>query len=334
MQIPNKIAGWELMKHVLGLVAFLTCLVVSMTQPMAQDYPSRPIRIIVGYGAGGSTDLATRIVAAHMEKTLKQPVLVENRLGGNGAVGTGAAFNSTPDGYTLTMTSGSILTVLPWTTDLGFDPLKLTFIGSVLESMYAQFVKGDSEWKTVEDMVKFMKDNPNKVVYANSGAFGLPDIGMAQLAKAVGGLQYRTMPTTGGAEQVLKLLSGDAQTQQNSATPTLSHIKTGAIRPVLIVSKSWPELEKMGVPLSSEKYGFTVRNLSSLAGPPGLPEPIRKRLEDALRDAVADPETRAKLDAIGELIEFKTGKEILDAATQVQAEQKVVGEILGRVLKK
>jgi len=157
---------------------------------------------------------------------------------------------------------------------------------------------------------------------------------MAQLARAVGGLQYRTLPTTGGAEQVLKLLSGDAHTQQNSATPTLQHIKSGAIRPVLIVSKSWPELERMGVPLSDKRYGFTVRNLSSLAGPPGLPEPIRQKLEDALRAAVKDGETREKLDKIGEFIEFKTGKEIFEAARTVQAEQKVVSEQLGKVLKK
>lgn len=320
-------------KQFIALAAFAAGLVLSV-EATAQTYPARPIRIVVGYGAGGSTDLATRIVATHMEKTLKQPITVENRTGGNGAVGTGAVFNAAPDGYTLTMTSGSILTVLPWTTELGFDPLKLTFVGSVLESMYAQFVKADSPWKTIDDLVKYTKENPNKIVYANSGAFGLPDIGMAQLAKAVGGLQYRTMPTTGGAEQVLKLLSGDAQTQQNSATPTLQHIKSGAIRPLLIVSKSWPELEQMGVPLSSKLYGFTVRNLSSLAGPPGLPEPIRQMLEDALRAAVADPDTRARLDNIGEFIEFKTGKEILAAAQEVQAEQKVIGEQLGKVLKK
>ncbi len=322
------------MRKTMALVVLLAASLVLSSAPRAADYPTRPIRIVVGYGAGGSTDLATRIVASHMEKTLGQPITVENRPGGNGAVGTGAVYNAEPDGYTLTMTSGSILTVLPWTAELGFDPLKLTFIGSVLESMYAQFVKGDSPWKTIDDMVKYMKENPNKVVYANSGAFGLPDIGMAQLAKAVGGLQYRTMPTTGGAEQVLKLLSGDAQTEQNSATPTLSHIRTGAIRPLLIVSKAWPELEKMGVPLSNSRYGFSVRNLSSLAGPPGLPEEIRKKLEDALRGAVADKETFARLENIGEFIEFKTGKEILEAARQVQAEQKVIGEELGKVLKK
>jgi tripartite-type tricarboxylate transporter receptor subunit TctC len=321
------------MKRLLtGLAAAAALLLAA--EAFAQTYPSRPIRLIVGYGAGGSTDLASRIVAAHMEKTLGQPITVENRVGGNGAVGTGAVYNAQPDGYMLAMTSGSILTVLPWTTELGFDPLKMTFIGSVLESMYAQFVKGDSPWKTIDDLVKYMKENPNKVVYANSGAFGLPDIGMAQLAKAVGGLQYRTLPTSGGAEQVLKLISGDAQTEQNSATPTLPHVRTGAIRPLLVVSKSWPELEKMGVPLSSKLYNFTVRNLSALVGPPGLPEDIRSKLENALKTAMADKEVAAQLEKIGEFIEFKTGKEILEAARQTQAEQKAIGETLGKVLKK
>jgi tripartite-type tricarboxylate transporter receptor subunit TctC len=81
----------------------------------AQDYPTRPIRLIVGYGAGGATDLAARIVADHMEKTLGQPITVENRPGGNGTVGTRAVSMAAPDSYTLGMTSGSILTVLPWT---------------------------------------------------------------------------------------------------------------------------------------------------------------------------------------------------------------------------
>ncbi len=322
------------MKRLMSAIAAMALALLISAEAFAQGYPNRPIRIVVGYGAGGSTDLATRIVAGHMEKTLGQPVTVENRPGGNGAVGTGAVYNSPPDGYTLTMTSGSILTVLPWSADLGFDPLKLTFIGSVLESMYAQLVKGDSPWKTIEDLVKYMKENPNKVVFANSGAFGIPDIGMAQLARAVGGLQYRTMPTTGGGEQALKLLSGDAQTIQSSATPVLPHTRTGGMRALLVLSTSWPEFEKEGVPLSSKKFNFTVRNLSALAGPPGLPEDIRQKLEDALKKAMEDKDVRAQLDKIGELIEFKTGKQILEVARQVQTDQRAVGEQLGKVLKK
>lgn len=299
----------------------------------AQDYPTRPIRLIVGYGAGGATDLAARIVAEHMEKTLRQPITVENRPGGNGTVGTRAAFQAAPDGYTLAMTSGSILTVLPWTMDIGFDPLKLTFIGSTHESFYAIFVKGDSPWKTVQDLVAYAKANPNQLITANSGGFGLPDIAMAQLAKAVGGMQYRTVPTSGGAEQVLKLLSGDVQAQANSAAATMSHVKSGAIRALLVVSTSWPELEKMGVPLSSKVYGFSARNLSAVVGPPGLPEPIRKKLEDALAKAMGDPDTLAKLEKIGEFIEYKTGQQIHDTAARVQAEQLEIGKILDKVKK-
>jgi tripartite-type tricarboxylate transporter receptor subunit TctC len=319
----------------LRLVLALAC-TLGLLRPgvaAAQDYPTRPIRLIVGYGAGGATDLAARIVAGHLEKTLGQPITVENRPGGNGTVGTRAVFTAAPDGYTLGMTSGSILTVLPWTMDIGFDPLKLTFIGSTHESFYALFVKGDSPWKTVQELVAHAKANPSQLVTANSGGFGLPDIAMAQLARAAGGFQYRTVPTSGGAEQVLKLLSGDVQAEANSAAATVSHLKSGAIRALLVFSTSWPELEKMGVPLSSKVYGFSARNLSAVVGPPGLPEPIRKRLEDALAAAMRDPETLARLEKIGELIEYKTGPQIKEAATRVQAEQFEVGKILDKVKK-
>ena len=299
----------------------------------AQTYPARPITMIVGYGAGGSTDLAARIVASHMEKTLGQPIIIENKLGGNGAVGTRSVFLAKPDGYTIGMTSGSILTVLPYTMDVGFDPLKLTFIGSTHESYYAIWVRADSRYKTVQDLAAYAKANPDKVVSANSGGFGIPDIAMAQLAQANGGFTYRTVPTSGGAEQVLKLLAGDVEVQANSATPTLSHLREGKIRAVLVVSTSWPELEKLGVPLSSKLYGFTARNLSSIVGPPDLPEPIRQKLEDALKKAMDDPAIHERLVNTGELIEFKTGKQIKDDATKAQADQYLVAKQLGKAIK-
>jgi tripartite-type tricarboxylate transporter receptor subunit TctC len=324
-----------------GMSAFITGLAVALGLSLAsaadaQDaYPSRPITIVVGYGAGGSTDIATRIVAAHMEKTLGQPIAIENRVGGNGAVGTSAVNNARPDGYTLAMTSGSILTVMPWTLDLGFDPLKMSFVGSVLESLYALFVRNDAPWRTVGELVDYAKANPNKLVTANSGGWGLPDIGMAQLANAVGGMQYRTVPTSGGGEQVLKLIAGDVQSELNSATPTAPHYRSGAIRALMVVSPAWPELEAKGVPLSSKLYGFSVRNLSALVGPPGLPEPIRQKLEDALKAALDDPALVAQLEkGAGELIRFRTGAQARDDAVQVQTEQKAIGEQLGKVLKK
>jgi tripartite-type tricarboxylate transporter receptor subunit TctC len=319
--------------HKLLAAAWSLCLFLSGASVWAQDYPTRPITMIVGYGAGGSTDLAARIVASHMEKTLGQPIIIENKVGGNGAVGTRAVSTARPDGYTIGMTSGSILTVLPYTTDLGFDPLKLTFIGSTHESYYAIWVRSDSRYKTIQDLVAYAKANPDKVVTANSGGFGIPDIAMAQLAQATGGFTYRTVPTSGGAEQVLKMLAGDVEVEANSATATLSHMREGKIRALLVVSTSWPELEKLGVPLSSKLYGFTARNLASVVGPPGLPEPIRQKLEDALKKAMADPATHERLVNTGELIEFKTGNEIREAATKAQADQYVVAKQLGKAIR-
>lgn len=319
-------------------VLLAACAPAAAPQPTAAaaskavvNYPTRPITMIVGYAAGGATDLAARAVAAHMEKTLGQPITVEDRPGGNGAVGMSAIGQAAPDGYTIGMMSGSILTIIPHTTDLGFDPLKFSFIGSTHESLMAQFVNADAPWKTIQEMVAWAKVNPGKLVYATSGGFGLNDIGMAQLARATGGFDYQTLPTGGGSEQILKVLSGDAQTMQNSAAPTLQHLRSGAVRPLLILSPTWPELEQMGVPKSKDLYNFTVRNLSAVIGPPNLPEPIRQRLEDALKTAMEDPPTREQMEkVVGELILFKTGKQAYDDVVQVYTEQGAVVEALGQ----
>jgi tripartite-type tricarboxylate transporter receptor subunit TctC len=318
---------------IVGLSLVLTLALSDWTEP-AEKYPSRPITIIVGYTPGGATDLAARTVAMHMEKTLGQPIVIENRPGGNGAVGTIAVFKAAPDGYTLGMTSGSILTVMPFTVDLGFDPLQLSFFGSTHESLHVQLVRGDSPWKTIQEMATFAKANPGKLVHSTSGGFGINDIGMALLAKASGGFEYRTLPTGGGAEAVLKILSGDAQTGMNSAAPSLPHIRSGAVRALMILTPTWPELEKMKVPLSKDAYGFTVRNLSAMVGPPALPEEIRRRLEDALKKAMEDKEVMERLKTIGEFSVFKTGEQIKNDVRQVLAEYRAIGEQLGKVLKK
>ena len=296
----------------------------------AVAYPTRPITLIVGYGPGGATDLAARAVAAHMEKTLGQPINVENRPGGNGAVGMSAVGQAAPDWYTIGMMSGSILTVMPFTTELGFDPLEFTYIGSTHESMAAQLVRADAPWKTIDEMVEWAKANPGQLIHATSGGFGLNDIGMEMLSRATGGFEYRTLPTSGGAEQIQKLLAGDAQTCQNSAAPTLPHLRSGAVRALLIISPSWPELEQMGVPKSKDRYNFTIRNLSAIIGPPKMPEPTRQRLEDALKIAMDDSQVKEQLNKIGELIVFKTGKQVYDDIVQVQRDYETVIEALGK----
>lgn len=302
---------------------------VSTAKPTV-DYPKRPITMIVGYAAGGATDLAARIVSAHMEKTLGQAITVENKPGANGALGMTAINQAAKDGYTIGMTSGSIMTIVPHTQELAFDPLEFSYIGSPLEQLYVQLVGADQPWKTVQEMVDWAKANPGKLIHSTSGAFGINDIGMAQFAKGAGGFQYQTLPTGGGSEQLLKVLSGDAHTAQVSAAPSMVHIESGAARPLMILSPSWPELEKQGIPKSQDLYGFTVRNLTAMVGPPGLPEEIRQKLEDALKAAMSDKAVIEQMDKLGERTQFKTGKEIHDEVVKVSAEHGAMIEALGK----
>ncbi len=278
--------------------------------------PDGPITIIVPYGAGGSTDTIGRLLADHMEGTLGVPVVVENVPGGVGAVGLQQVFNAEADGYTIALASGSIQTIVPHTTDLGYDPYEMSFIASTHESVAARFTTPATGFETIDDLIEFGQQDGNELVDVTSGGFGLPDIGSVLLSEAVGGLNYRPLATDGGAESVLRLLSGDADMGQNSASTTVQYIETGELVPLLIESASWPALEEMGIPKSSDLYGYTIINPASLMGPPNLPEEIRQALEDAVRAALDDQAVFDQMALTNELVGFKTGQEARDYALE------------------
>lgn len=276
--------------------------------------PEGPITMVVPYGAGGSTDTIGRLLADHMEGTLGVPVVVENVPGGVGTVGVQQVYNAAPDGYTIVLASGSIQTIVPHTTELGFDPFDMTYIGSTHESVAARFTTPATGFESIDDLIEYGQDPANTLVDVTSGGFGLPDIGTALLSEAVGGLNYRPLATDGGAESVLRLLAGDADMGQNSASTTIQYIETGELVPLLIESASWPALEEMGIPKSSDLYGYTIINPASLMGPPDLPEEIRQALEDAVRAALDDEDVYEQMALTNELIAFKTGQEARDYA--------------------
>lgn len=287
--------------------------------------PSSPITLIVPYGAGGSTDTIGRLLADHMEGTLGVPVVVENVPGGVGAVGLQQLSVSAPDGYTISLLSGSIQTIVPHTTPLDFDPYEMTYIASTHESVAARFTTPATGFKTIDDLVAYGQEPGNELIDVTSGGFGLPDIGSVLLSEGVGGLNYRPLATDGGAESVLRLLAGDADMGQNSASTTSAYIETGELIPLLIESASWPALEAMGVPKSSDLYGYTIVNPASLVAPPGLPENIRQTLENAVRAALEDTSVFEAMALTNELIAFKTGQEAKDYA---RAAFEVYGPIL------
>ncbi|MCL1838725.1 MAG: tripartite tricarboxylate transporter substrate binding protein [Propionibacteriaceae bacterium] len=280
--------------------------------------PSGPVRLIIPYAAGGATDTIGRLVADHMSRTLGKPIIVDNVTGSNGTVGTLEAFNSPADGLTILLASGSIQVLIPQTTDIGFDPFEMVFIGSTHESVAGRLVMASSPWQTIEDLVAYGTTPGNPTLMdVTSGGFGVPDIATAMFNKAVGGnLNYRTLPTDGGAEQVTQLLSGNGHMANSSAGAIIEYIKSGEVRPLMIESASWPLLEEMNIPKSIDKYGYKVMNPASMMAPPNLPENIRKAYEDALKLALEEPELQEKFIATNELVRYLNGADARAYAKQ------------------
>ena len=302
--------------------------------PAPKWKPSGPITLIVPYGPGGSTDIIGRLLADHMKKTLGVPVVVVDVPGGNGAVGLQQVYNAKPDGLTIAIASGSIQTIIPHITKIGFDPFKMVFIASTHESVAARFVSGKSPWKTIAELVAYGKNPKNTLIDVTSGGYGLPDLGTALLSKAVGGLHYRPLATTGGSESVLRLLSGDADMGQNSASTTVQYVKSGDLRPLLIESPTWPLLESMGIPTSKKLYGYSITNPSSILAPPKTSNVIRQVLENAVKAALADKTTFDNMAKTQELVRFLTGMQAKQYARAAYNTYSPILAKVARVIKK
>jgi len=293
--------------------------------------PSGPMTLVIPYGPGGSTDIIGRLLAKKMESYFGVPIVVENVAGGNGAVGAQRVNNAKPDGLTIAMLSGSIQTIIPPTTAIGFETLSLSFIESTHESVAARFVSKKSGFKTIQDVIAAGKTR--FLIDVTSGGYGLPDLGTALLSKKTGGIKYRALATSGGAESVLRLLSGDADMGQNSASTTVAHIKTGDLIPVLIESDTWPLLEAMGIPKSKTLFGYSISNPSAVVGPPGLPAPIRLEIQKAIKAALDDPIVKANMEKTFEMVRFKTGTEARAIAVKARNGYLPVLRSVGKVLK-
>ena len=316
-----------------AVIAFLFSSAVYAIAPANAAWkPSGPMTLVIPYGPGGSTDIIGRLLAKKMESYFGVPIVVENVAGGNGAVGAQRVFNAKPDGLTLAMLSGSIQTIIPPTTAIGFEPLDMSFIASTHESVAARFVSKKSGFKTIQDVIAAGKTR--FLIDVTSGGYGLPDLGTALLSKKNGGIKYRPLATSGGAESVLRLLSGDADMGQNSASTTVSHVKTGDLIPVLIESDSWPLLEEMGIPKSKTLFGYSISNPSAVVGPRNLPAPIRLEIQKAIKAALDDPIVKANMEKTFEMVRFKTGTQARAIAVAARNGYLPVLRSVGKTLKK
>jgi len=276
-------------KSLLVLFFILAGMTMGIPPVFAQDYPTKSIELIINYPPGGSTDVMARILAEAASPILGQKVVCTNRTGGGGIVGASYMLNQPPDGYTVGTFAFSNLGIVPHMRPIPYDPLKdVTHILSYASYPFCLVVKEDAPWKTFEELIKYAKANPDKLKYSTTGVGAPSHLGIEQLAMAEN-IKWRSVPYKGGVEAVVAVMGGIVDFHAPTPAEALPQLKAGKLRFLLSMSdkrwKAYPD-----VPTILEKgYDFHLFSYMSLGAHRGIPETVRKKLEEAFKKATETP---------------------------------------------
>ena len=264
----------------------------------AQDkYPSKPIMLICPYAAGGNADQRSRQIGRFISSALGQPVLVDNKAGAGGNIGTDQIAKARADGYVIGMGNFAPLAVNPSMFDkMPFNPAKdLTPICLIEKGPLILMVKPDSPFKSVKDVVAAAKSKPGKVTFASGGLGGSHHLS-GELFKQLAGIDMTHVPYKGGAPATTDLLGGQVDMMFEQMYAAAPSIRAGKLRALAITGKArsplFPDVPTM---IEAGVAGFEVQNWQGLVGPAGLPADIVKVLNETCNKALADPAIREQM---------------------------------------
>lgn len=275
----------------------------------AQEWPSKPIQMIVQFPPGTTTDAVARDIADELSKELNQSVVVMNKAGAGGVVGVSSIAMAKPDGYTIGTVNMPTLTIIPNLQAVSYDPLKaFTHLGVVGPYDYGVFVNADSPWKTFSDLVEFGRKNPNKLAYGTLGAGTTNQLTMEKIGKELG-IEWNFIPYKGDNESVLALLGGQVQVINASGAATMPQVKAGKLRMLVSTGpKRWSAQPNVPTLLETGLVKFSQNSFYSLAGPADIPGPIKQRLEDVLRKILTDKVVAERLlTKYGQSVVYQSG---------------------------
>ena len=271
---------------VLGLIA---CGLVG-----AQDYPSKPIRLIVGFPPGGNVDVVGRIVAAKMSEGLSQQVVPENRTGAGSMIANEYVAKAAPDGYTLLIVSGAFVTQAATMKKLPYDPMRdFTFISTVVTYPLVFSVRADSRFKSLDEFIGYVKSNPGKVNYPSPGMGTLYHLA-GEMFASMAGINMQHVPFRGGSEPLTEVLSGRMELLIDALTNSYPQIQAGKFRPLAVSSLARsPSLP--AVPTVADSVpGYEASSFTGVGGPAAMPPAVVERLNREVRRVLALPEIAQK----------------------------------------
>ena len=278
------------------LLALLSVVCALCASPvLAEDFPGKPMRIIVPLAAGGGTDLLARVIAGKLREKFGQPVTVENRSGASGNIGAEAVFKSPPDGYTLLFTQPAPLVVnKALYGKLAYEPEQFVPIALVSLQDIMLAANPNVPASSLQELIAYARTNPGKLNFGSSGAGSAPHLA-AELFNAMAGVKMVHVPYKGAAESMAATLGGQVDLTFFAFSTALRNAQAGKLRAIAVGgTKRNPQLPD--VPSISELLpGYRATSWTALVAPPGTPAPVAQKLAQAVSEIVKMPDVQGRL---------------------------------------
>ena len=301
------------------LAAFLLAAVPAFAQP---TFPSKPLKLVVGFAPGGAADTVARAISDHLAKALGQPVVIENRAGAGSSIAAEYVAKSAPIGYTLLIASPASISVNPaLNPKLGYKPSDLTPVTKVSTSPLLIVVNPGTQIDSVKELITTAKRSPGTLNYATSGVGSAPHFGALLFSQATG-TEMVHVPFKGGAPAVVSVVSGDVQLTFATPPSVLPMVKAGRLRALAVTSRERsplmpdiPGMEEAGLP------DYAIAFWYGIFVPHGTPEDVVRTLFNAVTTAAQQPQVKALLAREG--TEVSLSKSPQDFAAFLDADAKV-----------
>ena len=286
-------------RRVLSLAAGAAALPAISRFAWAQAYPSRPVRIMVGFAAGGGTDIVARLMGQRLSERLGRSFIVENRAGASGNIATEAIVRAPPDGYSLLLVAPAHTANATLYEKLNFNFLRdIAPIASIVRSGYLMVINSSVPTKTVPDFIAYAKANPGKLNMASPGN-GTPPHLNGELFKMMTGVEMIHVAYRGSATALTDLLGGQVQVSFASIEASIEYVRAGTLRALAITTRTrsdaLPDIPTVGEFIP----GYEATSLFGLGGPKNTPAAIVERLNKEINAGLADPKIKARLADLG-----------------------------------
>lgn len=319
-----------LLSLVLALSVLLTGCSPKASTPAKEEYPTKPLQNIVAWAAGGSSDLSQRAVANVFQKYFGQTMVIVNKAGGAAVPGTAEIAKSKPDGYTIGMNWYASFILRPYLLDVPYKIDDFTYILGMVRQRNAIAVRADSPFKTLQDLVEYAKQNPNKLKFSGSPTASMQHLIGMDFNNTVG-IQTQFVPYDGGRPSAIALLGGHIDYIVGQPTEFAAELRSGQIRCLAAIEQTRiPDFPD--VPTAIELgYNIAHPHMMVIVGPKGMPADRVKKIHDAYKAALADPEFLKTCKDMGLEVEYKSGEDVKKEILELNAKYK---ELIPKIIKK